>query len=177
MPYLRKCANCGEPAMEPVEHKMELYNSICTYKCSNCGHEIELTPVASYGAMTTLGFFGALFVWFIFMDDHGDWPGPNNMPTIFQGLILLAIISFFPVQALLEKRKHTRYPIIESKDQPPPLAIEKTGHVGQRLILFIEKTGFIGSMLAPIIIATLILGTAAIIGFINFTYFDNNLFG
>ncbi|MDG1286298.1 MAG: hypothetical protein P8P30_01900 [Rickettsiales bacterium] len=41
-----------------------------------------------------------------------------------------------------------------------------------RLIIGLEKLGFIVGFLAPILLIAAVLGVAALIGYINFTYFS-----
>ncbi len=177
MPATRKCAQCGEPTLKPIERKMEIYNSVYAYKCSNCQHEVELEPYGSLGFQVTLGFLFAPVVWFLFMDDHGDWPSWSNMPTLIEAGILLIIVLFFPVLTLLEMRKHARYRLVDRNEVREHMEVSPTPHIGKKPILWIEKLGFFGGLLAPIIIIVVVLGIATIIGFINFVYFDDQLFG
>lgn len=177
MPATRKCARCGEPTLEPQERKMEIYNSVYAYKCSNCQHEVELRPYGSFGFQITLGLLFVPVVWFLFMDEHGDLPSWNNMPTLVEGLILLAIGSFFPVLMIFEMRKHAKYPLVDRDTPRPHLDMAPTRAITKTPVMFIEGLGFIGGLLMPILIIIVVMGLAGLVGFINFTYFNNQLFG
>jgi len=177
MPATRKCAQCGEPTLEPQECKMEIYNSVYAYKCSNCQHEVELEPYGSLGFQITLGLLFVPVVWFLFMDDHGDWPSWSNMPTLIETLILLAIVLFFPMLTFFEMRKHARYPLVDSDGPREHFDLAPSKAITKAPVMWIEKFGILGGMLAPILIIIVVLGLAVLLGYINFTFFNDNLFG
>ncbi len=171
MPQMRKCAKCGEPTLEPVERKMEIYNSVYSYKCTNCQHEVELVPPGSLGVQTTIGLLFAVAIWFLFMDDHGSWPGPVQI------VVLAGVVSVLPLMTIFQLRKHRQYPLVERDAKPKHLDVEETANITKKPVMWIESLGFLGGVLAPILLIIVVLVVAALIGYINFTFFDDKLFG
>ena len=177
MPATRKCAQCGEPTLEPQKRKMEIYNSVYAYKCSNCQHEVELEPYGSMGFQITMGLLFAPIIWFMFMDDHGNWPSLDNLPSVVEAIILLAIVLFFPILTFFEMRKHARYPLVDASAARDHFEMAPTKAITKKPVMWIETFGILGGMLAPIFMIIVVLGIAALLGYINFTFFNNQMFG
>lgn len=169
MPTLRKCAKCGEPAMEPVARKMDFYNSVYHYKCSKCEHEVELVPLASIGVQITIGLLVAIVVWFIFFTK-------NSSHDLLNLILFFAVMSIVPGMALYQLWKHYSYGVVDYSKTRTHMDVDETKNITKSPVVWVEKFGFLGGLLAPIALIVVVLGTAAVIGFINFTYFDDDLF-
>lgn len=166
MQRARNCAHCGKPGLTPQSREMAIFNSVIRYRCSECGTEVDITPVASIGIMTTIGLLALLFWGFILFWDKFR---SGVVATSLFGLAILAF-GFITIVPLL---KHLRNPVIKSSP-PVNLVVEKaTVHIAERLIILIEGFGFLAGLLAPVIAIIGVLAVAAVIGFVNFTYFGN----
>ncbi len=166
MPNTRLCPNCKTPTMMPISRRLQIYNSVICYKCSKCEKDVELIPLASIGVLLVVGLL-ALGFWGMIL-----FSGPGQPGTISLIIFASASLSLFGTTAA-QALKHRRYPVSRNNASPPiSLEISSGSHVAKRAILWVEKLGFVAGMLAPIIFIALILGIAAIIGYINFTYFE-----
>jgi len=168
MPTLRKCSQCGEPNMAPFARKMEPYNSVYHYKCSNCQHEVELVPPASSGMQLSIGLMVAAAVWFIFFGD--------NMPKLSSLAIYLVVMGIVPGMALYNLWKQYSYGIVDNNMSPAEMEVDDTKKIPKSPIVWVEKRGLLGGFLVPVVLVIVVLGAAAILGYINYTYFDDKLF-
>jgi uncharacterized protein (DUF983 family) len=166
MPQLRKCAHCGAPSLTPVSRELQIYNSVVHYKCEKCGTELELTPSASIGTVTTAGLF-ALGLWGLLLFTDPFPPGWISL-TLY-GLAILAF-GFVTLRPALD---HLRNPIIETSHKADLNVEGQDHHIARKPILLIERFGFLGGLMAPILLFAGVMAIASIIGFINFTYFGN----
>ncbi len=160
----RKCAKCGKPEMSPVERKMEIYNSVYIFKCENCRHEVELEPSASIGSKISLGLVLAFVVWGIFYFDQYN--------TATDWVIFAVVVSFLPGLALYQLWKREKYPVVEGGENVEPLELSPTQAITKKPVLWLEGLGMLGGLLAPLLFIIAFLGVAAIIGFINFSFFQ-----
>ena len=168
MPMLRKCTQCGEPTLAPIARKMEPYNSVYHYKCSNCQHEVKLTPPASSGMQLSVGLMAAAAVWIIFFGD--------NMPKLSSLAIYLVAMGVVPVMALYKLWKHFSYRVVDSSAGPAKMEVDDTKKIPKSPIVWVEKRGLLGGFLMPVLLVMVVLGTAALLGYINYTFFGDKLF-
>jgi len=165
MPNTRQCSNCKTPTMKPVSRKLQIYNSVIRYKCSNCSANIELTPLASIGIQLTVGLL-VLGFWGMILFSGAGQAGTISLLFYAGAWLLLFGITIIPAL------KHMQYPNSNISNSQSPFEATSNPHLLSRAILWIDKQGFVAGMLAPIIFIALILGIAALIGYISFTYFE-----
>ncbi len=163
VPEARQCAKCGEPAMMPVERKMEIYNSVYRYKCENCQHEVELVPTGSIGVQISLGLALAFVIWGIFYFDRYN--------TALDWVWFAVVASVLPAMALFQLWKHRRYPPVEPGNAALSLEVSETSAITKKPVLWVESLGLLAGLLVPILFIAAFLGIAAAIGLVNFTYF------
>ncbi|HAT87233.1 hypothetical protein [Cohaesibacter gelatinilyticus] len=166
MPQLRKCARCGAPSLTPVSRELQIYNSVIHYKCEECGTEIELTPPASIGTVTTAGLFALGFWGFLLFTD--PFP-PGWIALTLYGLAILAL-GFVTLRPALD---HFRNPVIDASPTADLSVEGPDNHIARKPILLLEGFGFLAGLLAPVLLFAGVLAIASVIGFINFTYFGN----
>lgn len=154
--------------MAPFARKMEPYNSVYHYKCSNCQHEVELVPPASSGMQLSIGLMVAAAVWFIFFGD--------NMPKLSSLAIYLVVMGIVPGMALYNLWKQYSYGIVDNNMSPAEMEVDDTKKIPKSPIVWVEKRGLLGGFLVPVVLVIVVLGAAAILGYINYTYFDDKLF-
>jgi len=145
---------------------MEIYNSVGQYQCNNCGYIVEIAPVASAGVFATVGMLVLAF-WGYFLFVHSR-PTDSIITIFLYGAAVLAVLVI--VGATL--RKNTRNPIVKATAEAPDVSTVSGEHVGKRAILWVEKLGFFAGLIAPLFIIAALLGVAALIGYINYTYFS-----
>lgn len=160
----RTCGKCGEPSLNPVSRKMELYNSVIRYKCGNCGAEVDIKPLASIGSFITVGFLALAFWGFILFTGSGR---PGYITLSIFGLAILGFL-YVTIAPLLV---HLANPVGKAAEDQPELAVPDNGHVARKAILWVETLGLLGGIIAPLIFIGIVLGAATLIGYINFTYF------
>ena len=160
----RICSKCGQPAMMLVERKMEIYNSVYVYRCASCQNEVELVPQGSIGAQFSLGMVFAVVIWGIFYFDRYN--------TVTDWVIFAVVVSVMPGMALFQLWKHRRYQAVESPESVASLEVSETAAITKKPVMWVEGLGILAGMLAPILFIAAFLGIAAIIGFINFTFFQ-----
>ena len=164
MPSIRKCGKCSEPTLNPIERKLGIYNSTISYKCTNCGDEIELVPLGSLGVQMCIYLLLALIVWFIFIGNNAS----TNSVIIF-----VLLMSIMPVTVLFGISKHLKGPKIANGENVNIDVGGAKGNIFKKPINWVERKNFVVGLLSPLIFIGLILGIAAIIGYINFTFFQN----
>mgnify|MGYP007022652652 CR=1 FL=1 len=165
MTKIRTCAPCKKPEMSPVSHVIKPFHSVYEYKCPNCGETTEIVPTASIGVGVTVGGLALTFWGFILFWGPG-YPSVLAL-TLFAGAILALLAIWVP-----EILKHRLYPAVPNSSAP--LNIPSQGNKGliAKLIVLIEKMGFLVGLLTPIAFIMMFLGIAALIGYINFTFFE-----
>ncbi len=161
---VRQCAECKEASMVPVSRTMQIYNSVVHYKCSKCATEVDITPMGSIGVTVTVGLMALGFWGYVLFSDFNS-PGSVAVTIFALAIAALAWITLMPLIM------HLHYPISRLREAPRTPKLDTRGHIGAKLILLIEGFGLIGGLLAPIVFAVTFLGIAALIGYINFTYF------
>jgi hypothetical protein len=166
MPHLRKCARCGNPSLKPVSRKLQIYNSVVHYKCSECEAEVDLTPVASIGVVTMVGALAIAFWGFILFTDAVP-PGWIALSLFGLAIVALGFVTLGPALA------HRRNPVVKSDSRAELPVDNKDSHIARRPIIWIERFGFLAGLLAPLLLIFSVLAIATLIGYVNFTYFGN----
>jgi uncharacterized membrane protein YidH (DUF202 family) len=166
MPRIRNCGHCGKPNLKPVSRELLIFNSAVHYKCDACDNEIDLTPLASIGVVTTVGALAIVF-WSVILFHGNSQPGPIALTLLGLAVLALGFITIVPALA------HFKNPPVKS-DRRLDIPVSQQGNlVAKRLIIWIEKFGFFAGLFAPLLVIIGILAAAALIGFVNFTYFGN----
>jgi len=160
----RQCAQCHEPRLMPVSRKMQVYNSTIHYKCGNCAAEIDITPAASIGVATTVGILALGFWgWIVFRGS-----GPVDLLTLSLYGAAGLVFFWFTLSPLAAHRKN---PLLKD-GEPVQMSVDPVNaHIAKKPILWIENLGFLSGLIAPLIFVLCVLSGAALIGYVNFTYF------
>ncbi|MCY0149299.1 hypothetical protein OEG84_23590 [Hoeflea sp. G2-23] len=148
----------------PVSRKMQIYNSIVHYKCGNCDAEVDITPAASIGVATTVGILALGFWGWVLFRGSGS---PGFIALSLYGVVGL-IYFWFTLTPLM---KHFRNPLLKHGEPVQTPVDPANAHIARRPILWIESLGYFAGLIAPLIFIICVLGGAALIGYINFTYF------
>ena len=166
---VRKCGKCACPTLMPLKRHMQIYNSVTTYKCENCGNQVEIIPLASTGMLGTIGLLVMAF-WGVILFRDGSHTG-------MLGSILYALAGLALLATLVSNiRPHVKNPIADKGPlpdvAPPDIALNKAeSHIAKSPLIWLEKQGLITGLVAPLIAIGLVLGVAALIGYVSFTYF------
>lgn len=164
MAKLRKCEKCGAETLVPISKKMAPTHSTTSYECSSCGFKVEITPAASLGMHLTIYAIVAAFLWLIFFAESYS----NSLLSIITFWAAMAILPALAVLGLWQSHKNPEVPDSPQIDIQDPINQQ---HALKRPIDWLEGKNTLIGLLAPIILIVAVLGLAAIIGFINFTYF------
>lgn len=163
MPTPRKCSKCSEPTLMVVSRKMELYNSVYKFECSNCGEKVDIVPQGSIAMQFTVSALFAGFVWFVFMEG-----GQNGwIDYIAYSMVVLAL----PIMSAMQLQTHYDNPVVDKQAKKVHLTMEKSASLTQKPVTFVENLGFLAGLLAPLLVIAVVLGIAAAIGYVNFTFF------
>lgn len=166
MPEVRKCKACGAPSLTPVSRKLEIYNSVIRHECSACGAQVDITPPASIGVITTVSVLALAILGFLVFS--GPVP-PGWIGLSFFALAILGVAYVTIVPAWV----HVQNPIVEDETVAEPPLENSDHHAAKGVILWVERLGVLGGMLAPLLLIVVVLGVATLIGYVNFTYFGN----
>ena len=161
----RNCAECGEPALAFASRKIEVLNSVYNYKCTGCGHEVKLVPVASLGLQIMVYLLATAFLWVLFFADATS----NDVATV---MIFFGAMAIMPGIILVELKKHRTYPRVGA---PASSAIVEGGavtHIFKKPMNWFESQSLLLGLLAPLLLIGVVLGAATVVGYINFTYFQ-----
>lgn len=165
MSKTRTCAYCKNPEMVPVARIMKTYHTEYSYKCQNCGKTLELVPPASIGVGMTVSGLVLAFWGFILFRGPGD---PSLLAMFLFAVAALALAWIWVPQAL----KYRLFPSVPNPSAQDDIHVESTTAFASRLIIPLEKMGFLAGLVAPIVLIAGILGIAALIGYVNFTFFE-----
>ena len=94
---------------------------------------------------------------------------PDFISLSIYGLAIVAFIFVTGPPLLL----HVMNPLVNNSDRETPELIVKSKHVAMKPIIWLEKLGLLGGMLAPLFLILIVLGAAALIGYVNYTYFNS----
>lgn len=166
MTQLRKCSKCKQAELRPVSRKMQIYNTVVSYKCDHCDHKVELQPAASIGVNMTVGAL-ALAFWASIIFSGNSGPGAIELSIFIIAILLWLFTIVGPILV------HFQNPRVDDAKTPvSDISVDgSNAHMLKRPILWLEKLGFLGGLIAPLIFIGGFLGIAAFIGYINFTYF------
>jgi hypothetical protein len=162
----RKCTCSEQAQLLPIERKLERYNSVICYECDSCAKKVEITPLGSIGVLITVATLAIGIIAYLQLSGVGQ-------PDFIDYMIVLFCIICIAGVTVPQLLKHNRYPLMPSKDAIGlPLEENSSRHILAKPISFIEGFGFLLGLIAPIIFIACFLGLAALIGYINFTYFQ-----
>jgi len=143
------------------------------YKCPACDHTVEIKALSQAGFMAAVGAVILAFITFIMVEDPMPWEVSDYLWYLF----FVALVFFVPV---LTFHPHWKHPVTgEAETSSAKVDFEDESYIEdfkdpvQRSIIKLEKHGFWRGLLTPIIFIVLFLGAAAVIGFINYTFFGN----
>lgn len=165
MAKFRTCAYCKKPEMAPVARIMKTYHTEYGYKCQSCGKTLELMPPASIGVGVTVSGLALVFWGFILFRGPGY---PSLLAISLFATAALALAWVWVPQAL----KYRLFPSVPNLSAEDDIRVVNITPFASRLILPLEKMGFLVGLVAPIVIIAGILGVAALIGYVNFTFFE-----
>lgn len=162
----RTCAKCQKPTLKPISRRFSGFGTAVQHRCTNCSAEIDITALASIGIVITVGLMALLFWGYILFHDSG---GTGLFAQILYGFAVVGLISVTALPAYMNFKN----PPVMGCDLES-VASESTGNDAmKRAVIWVENAGFLGGLLLPILVVGAILSLAALIGFINFTYFGN----
>lgn len=162
---VRTCAHCKEPTLQPVSRELSGFNTVVQYQCSNCQSALSLTPAGSIGAVTTVGVLGLIFWAVILLRGDGS---PDSLAWTVYGAAVAALLWITAIPAFVSLKN----PPVQSGEQAD-VAFEPPSDFVQKIVILVERVGFLAGLLMPIVVVGVVLSFAALIGFINFTYFGN----
>lgn len=165
MPEIRRCAQCNQSSLMPVSRKMQVYNSIIHYKCNNCDAELDITPLASIGVVTMVGIL-ALGFWGLILSRGSGAPGTLVLGLYGAAVVALLLVTGLPII------KHLQNPVMKNGMQSQMSVTSTDAHIFKEPIIWIEKFGYVAGLFAPLVIVLCVLGGAALIGYVRFTYFQ-----
>lgn len=165
MPEIRRCAQCEQSTLMPASRKMQVFNSVIRYKCDNCDAEIDITPLASIGVVTMVGIL-ALGFWGLILFRGSGVPGMLALGLYGAAVVALVLVTGLPII------KHLQNPAIKSAVQSQMSVTSTDAHIFKGPIIWIEKFGYVAGLFAPLVIVLCVLGGAALIGYVRFTYFQ-----
>lgn len=163
---IRKCTCSDEALLVPVSRELEIYNSVVSYRCNTCSKIIKITPMGSIGTLFSVGVLAVFIIAYLQLSGAGR-PGWGDYAIVLFSVLFLAAIIVPPLL------KHRCYPTMPS-ERHVELSVndEVPKHMVAKLIYAIEWFGFLNGMLAPILFIAGVLGIAALIGYINFLFFQ-----
>lgn len=167
MPKIRKCMQCGEDELRPVTRSLQIYNSVIRHECRNCGEKVSVTPTASIGILITVGLLALGFWYFILF-------GRNNFYDLYTVIAFGVAVAAFLFVTIPPILVHVMNPIARTQ-KLEELNIELTNgeqHIAKRPILWLERLGMVAGLLTPLIFIAVFLGAAALIGYVNYTFFE-----
>lgn len=160
---VRKCGKCACPTLMPLKRHMQIYNSVTTYKCENCGNQVEIIPLASTGMLGTIGLLVMAF-WGVILFRDGSHTG-------MLGSILYALAGLALLATLVSNiRPHVKNPIADKGPLPDVAPNKAESHIAKSPLIWLENMGLIAGLVAPLIVIGLVLGLATLIGYVSFTY-------
>lgn len=167
MPKIRKCMQCGEDRLYPVSRSLQIYNSVIQHECEGCGEKVSVTPAASIGILITVGLLALAFWYFILFGRNSFY----DLYTIIAFGVAVAAFLFVTIPPILV---HVMNPIAKGINTEEPNIEITSGekHIAKRPILWLERLGMIAGMLTPLIFIAIFLGIAALIGYVNYTFFE-----
>jgi hypothetical protein len=161
----RISVSCKEPTMDPLSREMKLYNSVYHYECRSCGASLDLVPPASIGFGMTVGVIVLAFWAFILF--HG-----SSSPGVWALIVYFIACCGLAAVWLPEALKYRLYPVVLSGLSVDDFHAHGSNNYAAKMITLIEKLGFLAGLMAPIAIILGVLGLAALIGYVNFTFFE-----
>ncbi|CUH89908.1 hypothetical protein PH5382_03863 [Phaeobacter sp. CECT 5382] len=161
----RICGSCKKPTLIPVSRKREPYNTVVGYLCQNCGRKIDIVPAFSVGSGLAIAWAVLGFWYFVFF--HNSVYNSTLSISLYAGAVVTVVLVWGP-----ECLRHWMNPVAKGGDAVEvKLEKEGRGSVTSALI-WCERFGFFGGLIAPVVFASVFLGAAAILGLINYTYFQ-----
>lgn len=161
----RICGSCKKPTLIPVSRKREPYNTVVGYLCQNCGRKIDIVPAFSVGSGLAIAWAVLGFWYFVFF--HNSVYNSTLSISLYAGAVVTVVLVWGP-----ECLRHWMNPVAKGGDAVEvKLEKEGRGSVTSALI-WCERFGFLGGLIAPVVFASVFLGVAAILGLINYTYFQ-----
>ena len=148
----------------PVSRKMQIYNSIVHYKCGNCDAEVDITPAASIGVATMVGILALGFWGWILLRGSGS-PDLTTLSLYGAAGLIFFWITLTPLAV------NYKNPVLKGGETIGVPVDPKDAHLAKKPILWIENLGYCSGLIAPLIFIVCVLAGAALIGYINFTYF------
>ena len=166
---IRKCSRCGENTLNQHGAVFGIYGYDEQFKCSNCDFEIDVTTGAGQGYTVAMYSMFMLIVYFLFLG------GFNHKAWDLSDYVIFYVLGIGGLWPIYFGFKENRANPVVGED------IERVGDFDESKLSFIHKilakNYFIIGFLTPYIFVSLFLGFFAIIGFINYTFFDDKLFG
>lgn len=153
------------PEMSLISRGMKAYNSVYRYSCQNCGETLELVPPASIGVGISVGSLALIFWGFILFRGSG---ATGLLPIVLFALAACALAAVWLPQVF----KYWLFPTAPNRPVEVDIRTDKTTSFYARLILRLENMGFLFGLVAPIAFIAGVLGVAALIGYVNFTFFE-----
>lgn len=142
--------------------KMEIYNSVYEYSCENCGEAVRLLPAASIGIRITVGGLALAFWWIII--NHGSG-APGTLAIATMGIAFIAYMWLWLPEII-------KYQLYRADSNAEEVRLEAPDRGWGWVIRNLEVFGLLGGLLTPVIVIAGILSLAALVGYINFTFFE-----
>jgi hypothetical protein len=144
------------------------------FRCPNCENEVTLNAGGTMGVYFAVGLLGTFILSFILWGSRGGYDLAASAKT----LILLVLFTLPVWWAWFKARQ---YPVTGvraiTEEEKAVLSTVAEAEPLQRGLAFLDKLSPYKTFLIVLICVAVFLGAAALIGWINFTYFDDRLFG
>jgi len=172
---IRRCPKCGKGKMVSHHRRIDFLSVKSIFNCPNCNHETSLDPGGAAGVHLAAGLLATVILSFILWGSRGGYDRSDIIKT-------LILLTLFTAPAWLTALKMRQYPVtgLRSKTSEENEVLRpETGSNDplQRGIVRMNRLSPVTGFFGVLIFVTLFLGVATLIGWINFTYFDDQLFG
>ncbi len=171
----RKCRKCGNVQMTCQSRRVDFLSVKSLFVCPNCEAEVTLHSGGAKGVHFAIGMLAAGFLPFILWGSRGGYTGIVILKT-------LGLIAFLTSPFLWATLIAQLYPITgtRSKTVQEEAAAQidsTTDDLLKKGIASMDKLSPFRTFWAVLFFVALFLGVASLIGWINFTFFDDQLFG
>ena len=177
----RNCRKCGNSQMVSLTRQRDFLSVKSVFQCPKCAHQVVLASKitgrqggGALGVSLAVGGLATAILSYILWGYQSGYSAIEAVKTLF-------LFVFFTSPIWWDLFQIQRYPVTGKREKvSTDLHNEGDPQLQDPLQKGISvldginaSKGFFGLLLA----VSLFLGIAALIGWINFTYFDDNLFG
>lgn len=171
----RRCRECGDGNMAAYSRQVDFLSIKSVYTCPNCKHEVMLNSGGAMGVYLAVALLATGMLSFIFWGSRDGYNGVVSLKT-------LAMFTLFASPVWWAAIKTCQYPVtgirtVTQEEKTDALAESVAVEPLQKGITFMDRLSSLKAFVGVLIIVALFLGAAALIGWVNFTFFNDQLFG